>query len=138
MDDYKLSIGKRIVAARKARGWEQLDLCARMGWDRTSRLSNYETGQREPDAKTIKRMAHHLGVTAGHLMFDEPLGMAVDTVEAETIRMLRELSADTRDKLIADINWHFNQQYPGVATRVNPYPNVPLPGSSRKLPSPRG
>lgn len=123
----KAEIGRRIKAAREAAGFpEQKDLCVAMGWiDRTSRLSNYEQGIREPDAGTVVALAERLGVNPGARMFgeaDTAPPKPVDLLEQQLVQYFRALSEASRLKLLHDAEWMFNQQYPGTPSQSNPFP----------------
>jgi SOS-response transcriptional repressor LexA len=71
-----MELGKRIKEARKARKWTQKDLAEACGWhEGQTRVSNYETGFREPTLADIQRMEEALGLmrgalTAGDLVSD--------------------------------------------------------------------
>lgn len=58
-----MSLGKKIVALRKERGWNQRELAKRAGFDNQSRLSNYERDFRKPDIEDLGKIAKALGVS---------------------------------------------------------------------------
>jgi len=131
VDDI-VEIGLRIRAAREAQGLGQLELSQLMGWKGQSRLSNYETGIRLPDPLTVRQLAQHLGTSPAHLMFGDSPAFQVDPVEREHLLMMRALPADVRDRIWADINWHFNVMNPDLASRANPFPKASRPNPAAK------
>lgn len=63
-----IAIGHRIRRARKALGMRQVDLCEHhRGWH-SATISNWETGDRAPDAHSLRRLSIALDVTADHLL----------------------------------------------------------------------
>lgn len=59
---FNMTLGERIRAARKARGLSQPALARLCGWDSQSRISQYETDNREPQLDDLKKIARALGV----------------------------------------------------------------------------
>ena len=57
----------RIQEIRKRKGLKQKDLAAKLGIAANT-LSQYETGTREPDIETTKRIAKELNVTVDYLL----------------------------------------------------------------------
>ena len=57
----------RIQEIRKSKGIKQKELAAKLGIAANT-LSQYETGNREPDLETIKRIAFALEVTVDELL----------------------------------------------------------------------
>lgn len=62
---YK-ELGKRIVAARKARGFSQEHLAAESGIDR-SHVGFIEQGRRRPTLSTLQKIANTLGISLEQL-----------------------------------------------------------------------
>lgn len=50
-------IGRRISAAREAKGLKQREVCVLVPGLTVSALSNYEQGTRKPDPEVIKKLA---------------------------------------------------------------------------------
>jgi len=67
-----MTLGERVATLRKARGWNQKELAEAAGVH-PSVVSLIERDNR-PNARpeTIMKLAHALGVTAGHLFGEEP------------------------------------------------------------------
>ena len=66
-----MSIGEKIAAARKAKGWSQEDL----GWrieGSTQAVSKWESGKSEPDKDHLVRLSDLLGLSLGELLADRP------------------------------------------------------------------
>lgn len=63
--------GQRIKARRESLGMSQQDLADACGWKSKSRISNYETDFREPDARDIQKMARALETTAAWLDYGD-------------------------------------------------------------------
>lgn len=57
-----VSLGRRIAALRKARGWTQVELAAEVGV-RRDKVSLWENGHRVPSVCRFMRLAEALGVT---------------------------------------------------------------------------
>lgn len=65
-----MSLGKKIKAAREAKGWRQRDLAQAMN-TAESYICNLENdGVPNPKADTITRLAAVLGVTPNDLLLD--------------------------------------------------------------------
>lgn len=67
---YVMNIGDRIRQERKARKWSQVELAHRCGWEYQGRISNYETGVREPDLEDLGLIAKAFGVAIPELLSD--------------------------------------------------------------------
>ena len=70
MNEKKL-IGARIKAARERLDLTQQALADRIPGFIFSRLSNYETGYREPDLETLRKLARALECSVAFLIGDE-------------------------------------------------------------------
>ena len=57
----------RIAEMRKIRGLSQAKLAKLLGVAQNT-VSNWENGSREPDNKTLKKLAFHLGCTVDYLL----------------------------------------------------------------------
>lgn len=57
----------RIQEIRKGKGIKQKELADKLGIAANT-LSQYETGSREPDIETTKRIANELGVSVDELI----------------------------------------------------------------------
>lgn len=62
------NLGKNIRNLRKAHGETQMDLAFLLGYDSVSTISMYENGTREPDLKTIQKIAEHYDITLDRLV----------------------------------------------------------------------
>lgn len=60
-------LGERIVRLRKARGWNQMELAARLGVH-SSRLSKWERGINAPSLEDLRNLMNVLEVTADELL----------------------------------------------------------------------
>ena len=65
-----LTVGEKIRAVRKERKMTQKRLGNILGMD-TTRISQYETGQRNPKIETLSKIADALGVSVAELLPDE-------------------------------------------------------------------
>lgn len=68
MSDKTKHFRKNIKDLRKAHNETQMDLALALGFDSVSTISMYENGTREPDLKTIQKIAEHYGITLDKLM----------------------------------------------------------------------
>ncbi len=66
-----MSIGKKIAAARKAKGWSQEYLGEKVGVS-TQAVSKWENDLTEPDKAHLKKLAGLLGLSLEELMTDRP------------------------------------------------------------------
>ncbi|MDR0856407.1 MAG: helix-turn-helix domain-containing protein [Clostridiales bacterium] len=64
---WKPSFGETMKLLRKAEGYTQMRLANALGVDRTT-IAKYETDDREPDLKTLCRIADLFGVTTDELL----------------------------------------------------------------------
>lgn len=83
-------LGRRLRAARLAKGWTQAQLGERLlGLDDPNtaapRISRYERGMHKPDLDTIERLAKLLDLPAAYFM-------ATSDVVAEAILVISQLS----------------------------------------------
>jgi len=61
----------RLRELREEKGITQSQLAKNLGFSRNT-ISQYETGAREPDIQTIKKLCDFFGVSAGYLLgFEE-------------------------------------------------------------------
>lgn len=87
----------RIKEIRESQNLQQKVLAKNLGI-KPNRLSQYETGAREPDLKTLDRIATELGVSVDDLMGREeksnPITVSSDeaALDEELINRLRQLS----------------------------------------------
>lgn len=63
----KFLLGKRIAQLRKKQGLSQYALAEKLGFSR-GQLANYEQGQREPDFKTLQKIADYFDVSTDYLL----------------------------------------------------------------------
>jgi transcriptional regulator with XRE-family HTH domain len=76
---------------RKERGISQAELAARSGVDRST-ISQIESGSREPQSSTLRRLAVVLGVGAGDLLAgDDPRFRTEREIEEALPRVMRML-----------------------------------------------
>jgi len=62
-----MELGARIRKAREARGWNQADLAAKLQVAATT-ITRYESGERNPDPCTLRKLADQLDVSADFLL----------------------------------------------------------------------
>lgn len=66
-EGYRRTLGARIAKVRKSKAYSQDKLCLEAGFARGT-LSKIESGQVDPKASTMSRIAATLGVPIGKLM----------------------------------------------------------------------
>lgn len=64
-------IGKRLKALREKRDISQVDLAKAIGWNTSSRISNYELGTRSISATDALLISKVLNISPGELLFGE-------------------------------------------------------------------
>jgi len=62
-----MKLGVRIRKAREARGWSQAELAERVQVAATT-ITRYESGERQPDPPTLRKIADLLDVSADFLL----------------------------------------------------------------------
>lgn len=94
-------LGDKLIFLRKSRGWTQEEISKKIGVHRGT-YSNYETNKREPDYKTLKKLADIYEVTTDYLLGREK-NEAVDIKEALTNKKAtwggKELTPEQREIL---------------------------------------
>lgn len=93
------ALGRRLRAARLAKGWTQAQLGERLlGLDDPNtaapRISRYERGMHKPDLDTIERLAELLDLPAAYFM-------ATSDVVAEAILVISQLSPRKQKQALA-------------------------------------
>jgi len=69
-----INIGDRIRRERERRGWSQPRLARACGWESQSRISQYETGEREPKLADLEKVAKALDLTLVDLVAEQSPG----------------------------------------------------------------
>ena len=94
-------VGRRIVQARKDRGWSQEQLAESLEVEPTT-LSRLETGHRAVSVSTLGRMAAALEVSLGDLLDVERELPATEhgPEQAELLRGFDKLEAGRRDLVL--------------------------------------
>ena len=83
----------RIQEIRKNKGIKQKELAAKLGIAANT-LSQYETGNREPDLETIKRIALALEVTVDELLDAKKAPILTKKDERDIEKKLADILAD--------------------------------------------
>lgn len=90
---YLRGLGARVREARLRRNLTQREVALRSGYGEVS-LSELETGQREPGAYSLARLARTLGVTVGALAEESPPSGEAGERPSRAARTLAEMDAD--------------------------------------------
>jgi transcriptional regulator with XRE-family HTH domain len=61
------ALGQRLRELREARGWQQHEAAARLGLRHASQIAQWETGARQPNPKSLQRLADLYAVSASTL-----------------------------------------------------------------------
>lgn len=69
------TFGKRLVSARKSRGFTQVQLASKTGVSLRS-IANYELGLSEPGIEIVKKLCEGLGISADVLVGVHPTTIA--------------------------------------------------------------
>ena len=86
--EYLAEIGRRIAAARRARGWTQGELAAQLGVTRSA-VAQWETGRAGQVTGTLSRIADSLEVGVDQLLNGDNVAAPVQAINAEETAMLR-------------------------------------------------
>jgi DNA-binding XRE family transcriptional regulator len=81
----KQTFGARIANLRVAAGLTQESLAARLGFQGTSRLGNYERGAHYPQVDMLEKLAAELGVTVADLFLDDETAAAPSRVSRDVM-----------------------------------------------------
>lgn len=65
-----MTFGEKLQTLRKAQGWSQEELAARIGVSRQA-LSRWESGASVPDTENVVALSRLLGVSTDYLLLDE-------------------------------------------------------------------
>lgn len=84
-----MTIGSRIKQARKLRGFTQVELSERCGWEHQSRISSYERDEREPGKEDVESIASVLDVRAAWLFFGDGAMTETEAVPQELQSLYR-------------------------------------------------
>ncbi len=117
------TVGKRIAAGRKARGWSQQQLADKIKVGRST-VANWETDKVIPEAPSLLTMADELNVNAKWLlMLDEnPTPYAyIDPDESLLLNAFRNLSEERREALRAYMGYLASQDSTDTPTAAKPF-----------------
>ena len=95
--------GKRLRAARLARGWTQAELGGVLGLEDPNtaapRISRYERGMHEADFKTIEKLSKALGLPQAYFFAPDVLAEAILVIsempkekQQEALALLKDLA----------------------------------------------
>lgn len=92
LTDIRLSSGKRIKAARTAKGLDRKELARRIPGLSYSALSMYERGERYPDPEIVSKISSEVGVSTPYLMgvSDDPDPYGRSSEIAEMLKLFSE------------------------------------------------
>jgi len=100
--EHLAEIGQRIASARRARGWTQTELAARLGVTRSA-VAQWETGRAGQVTGTASRIADALGLGIEELLHGAdpraPL-QALNAEETAMLRLFRSCEPDDRQILL--------------------------------------
>lgn len=97
--NYKKESGRRLKAARKAKGWSLSELSKRVGNVLSvSRLGNYEQGTRSFGTEECLVLSSVLGVEASYLLCVDPGEGEMSQQENELLRNFRALPEKDRNE----------------------------------------
>lgn len=97
------TLGDRIQKARKAKGWTQVKLAAKLGIDQTA-LSKYETGQREPSAGLVAQLSCVLNMTTDYLIFGDKRNQINNTDDSsKSLNRINNLLFGRDDKVLKEV-----------------------------------
>lgn len=116
------SIGSRIAAARREKGFTQRDLADRVGVSFQA-VSKWETGQSSPDVGLLTRIADTLGMTLDELVagripasadvevaasssrayWEQILGVVTEDIHGDVGSILGQVHADIYGNVLGDI-----------------------------------
>lgn len=127
MDEEAMgTVGKRIAAGRKARGWSQQQLADKIKVGRST-VANWETDKIIPEAPSLLTMADELNVNAKWLLMldDSPTPYAsIDPDEALLLNAFRNLSEASREALRGYLGYLASQQSSEAPTSSRPFPKA--------------
>lgn len=120
------SVGKRIAAARKARGWSQQTLSDKISVGRST-VANWETDKVIPEAPSLLTMADKLNVNPYWLLLlDESPApyVRIDPDEAVVLNAFRNLSPASKEALKGYMGYLASQEPETSPTPAKPFPSA--------------
>ena len=95
----QLSVGKRVRALRKERGWTQKDLGRALGVDET-RVSRIENDVWDLSLSTVDRLARAFGVRRSDLFSEIRTDEEPDEILARLLFEVKKLGSEGRKRLL--------------------------------------
>ena len=89
----------RIARLRRAKGWSQRELAARIG-TRSNQISKFETGAYQPRLETISKLAEALGTTTDFLLTGREPEEVHDARLRARLPLLENLPQELRDVVV--------------------------------------
>lgn len=103
-DEYKNIIAQNIRRYREAKGWSQKELALRLGFDNSTRVSNWEVGVSSLSSSTLFAVCEALGVTPSDMSKGEnfrPEGMYItEADEVDLVAGYRVATDEVRDNMM--------------------------------------
>lgn len=100
IDDVMAQIGRRITAARVARGWTQRQLAEASGVHRKT-VTSYEAGLCWPSISALFRLCVALKIPAAEVLDHDDVIWPLTEGEREAVLVLRQIEAERRPRAIA-------------------------------------
>jgi transcriptional regulator with XRE-family HTH domain len=94
------TFGKRLAHLRRAKGWSQSELAARIG-TKSNQISKFETGAYQPGLETLSKLAEALQTTTDFLLAGrEPNEVRGDARLRARLPLLENLPRELRDVVV--------------------------------------
>lgn len=121
--------GDNLRKARKQLGLTQRQLAARIG-ARHNSVSNWETGQNEPDTLTIRRLCDALSITANDLFIEDPSSPAPVSRDELKFALFEESGQNMEDMLqeVLDFAQFVKEKHQRQKDPQSPPPRYPILG----------
>lgn len=116
-----LSMSRRCIELRKAKGWTQAELGHQAGGLDQSHISNFERGEGKVTLRSIRKIAEALGVPIVELFMDER-----DAAEATIFRYIQSLDEAEKQFWVLQAQAKLGDAQPSA--RADPAPVGPSSG----------
>lgn len=93
------SLGSRLVRLRRAKGWSQSELAARIG-TKSNQISKFERETYQPGLETLSKLAEALETTTDFLLTGREPKEAHDARLRARLPLLENLPRELRDRVV--------------------------------------
>ena len=115
-----MSIGQKIKRERERQGLSQPRLASLCGWESQSRISQYESGAREPGLADLRRIVRALGKDMNWLFREEDGHDTHEPTARELLRAIGQASEQQIEQILAILTEEGETVWPQSKTEEEP------------------